>query len=73
MPRKDHTLCRVLLAETRKDLEGTKIPKISTYKTSFRDYWEARLGGVLWEGSAHCGWEARAKAIAFWVEKTRKN
>lgn len=68
----DHTFCRLLLRETRRDLakhpdlEKSLSGMYADRSEGFGDayFWVRKKDHtIIWNGSAHCAWEARAKAI----------
>ena len=66
----DHTFCRLLYNKVKEDIpKEIKLRSIWSYRF-FRDDWEVQgPNGLYWNGSAHCSWDAKAKAIMRWFSK----
>ncbi len=69
-----HDFCRLLLAETRKELTTAQASKIvGTWSYTYR--WSGYVdsgewhgpNGYYWHGSCCCAWAARQKGIAAWL------
>ena len=62
----DHSFCCLLLRETRRQVK-VAVPQLCTWGTKIGNnkWFEVRdnAGKMIWQGSAHCAFEAKANAI----------